>query len=206
MRGAAACVAALLFLVGEGISTSEAASNRFTLRHDAGGAWSLVSPDGASTFVVALNHLASPFYFDVITGANGLTPCRSWDEHCKQHNLFHTKYAGNWSAATADFVAQSKSWGFNSAGYEFVPSAATPWPYFPDLFITNASHIFQRSQMNGGVGRASFPDVFTDDFNTSIDARVADWISTDQHINQSRKLDDVVGYYFEDQVCYAALV
>jgi hypothetical protein len=175
------------------LCTGASSVGRFALLQDATGSWTIVSPNGKPTFIVALNHLASPFYYETIEGANGLSPCREYDVHCHDHDLFHTKYQGDWSAATADFISKSSSWGFNSAGYEYVPSSTNPWPYFPDLFITNASHIFQKA------GLASFPDVFSDDFNTSTDARVAAWVATDQHINEPRSLQETVGWYFEDQ-------
>jgi hypothetical protein len=37
-------------------------SGRFALQSTADGGWTLVRPDGAPTFVLALNHLANPFY------------------------------------------------------------------------------------------------------------------------------------------------
>ena len=48
-------------------------TGRYTVAaNPAGRGWTLLSPGGEPTFVVALNHLASPFYYDVIQGANGL--------------------------------------------------------------------------------------------------------------------------------------
>jgi len=177
-----------------------AGSGRYTLRQKPGGAdgWTLVTPGGEPTFVVALNHLASPFYYEVIQGANGLTPCRPYDTACLDADLFATAYASNWTRATADFVAKAKSWGFNAAGYEFVPSSnpADAMPYLPDLFVTNASHIFASSKYGGG---AAFPDVFDVAFNASTDRRVAEWVASDQHIALPRVRRDVIGYYFEDQ-------
>jgi hypothetical protein len=129
----------------------------------------------------------------LIQGAAGLSPCRDFDTQCKRNDLFHTKYHGNWSAATADFVALSTSWNFNAAGYEFVPSPHLSHPYIPDLFITNASHIFAKA------GQLSFPDVFSDAFYASTDQRVAAWCSQDQHVDLPRRPADVIGYYFEDQ-------
>ena len=89
----------------------------------------MVRPDGVPTFVLALNHLANPYYVSEIQGAAGLAPCRSFDTLCKQNDLFRIKYGGNWSAATADFVALSTAWNFNAAGYEFVPSPHLNHPY-----------------------------------------------------------------------------
>ena len=146
----------------------------------------LQSPDGSPTFLLALNHLANPFYFDVIEGAAGLDPCHPYDAQCLEHDLLSTRYHSNWSAATAEFVRNSKEWGFNSAGYEYVPAPGVPWPYLPDLFITNASHIFATS----GSGTLSFPDIFSAAFNVSTDERVKDWIATDQHIGQCVKNDE----------------
>lgn len=94
-------------------------TGRYTLEQT-GGRWQLVSPDGVPRFVVALNHLANPFYSDVIQGAAGLGPCRSYDAGCLRHNLLADKYDNNWTAATLGFVAHAKQWGFNAAGYEFV--------------------------------------------------------------------------------------
>ena len=171
------------------------ATGRFTLhRHESAG-WALHRPDGSPTFLLALNHLANPFFYDVIEGASGLGPCHPWDYLCLQHDLLHTKYHGDWALATADFVKASKAMGFNSAGYEYVPAADVPWSYLPDLFITNASHIFQ----NSADYSPSFPDVFGAAFNATTDARVRDWCATDQHIGHPRVLEQVVGYYFEDQ-------
>lgn len=170
-------------------------TGRYTLQRGKGtGNWSLVSPEGTPVFLLALNHLAAPYYIDIIQGASGLYPCHSYDVNCLKQDLFRAKYYSNWSLATADFVANSKLWGFNSAGYEFIPSPGLSWPYIPDLFVTNSSHIFARS----GHG-ATFADVFDPDWAAQTDRRVRDWIQTDQHINHPRVLRDVVGYYFEDQ-------
>lgn len=79
-----------------------------------------------------------------------------------------------------------------------MPAAGVPWSYLPDLFVTNASHIFTKS----ADYNPTFPDVFTDAFNTSVDARVAAWVATDQHIKLPRVHEDVVGYYFEDQALW----
>ena len=82
---------------------------RYAIRRESSGGWTLVNPDGAPVFVVALNHLAAPFYFDAIRGANGLAPCRSYDTNCQDHDLLNTKYGGNWTAATQDFVRNANS-------------------------------------------------------------------------------------------------
>eukprot|EP00035_Acanthoeca_spectabilis_P011776 m.207502 g.207502 ORF g.207502 m.207502 type:complete len:405 (+) comp15445_c0_seq2:337-1551(+) len=122
-------------------------------------------------------------------------PCRTYDTACAAADLFQTKYRRNWTAATEYFVARSKEWGFNSAGYEFITAPGISWPYFPDLFVTNASHIFARS----AFGSASFPDVFAGDFVAVTDRRVAEWCARDQHIDAARVPRNVVGSYFEDQ-------
>lgn len=178
----------------EGRADESDRKGRFSLRQS-GDRWTLVQPDGSPTFLLALNHLAPPFFAGVISGASGLYPCHAYDALCHQAGLFETKYHSNWSAATEDFIAASISWGFNSAGYEFVPATGISWPYIPDLFVTNASHIFARS----ATANQSFPDVFSGEFNATTDARVSAWILEDQHIGQPRVLQDVVGYYLEDQ-------
>eukprot|EP00035_Acanthoeca_spectabilis_P011774 m.207572 g.207572 ORF g.207572 m.207572 type:complete len:81 (+) comp15445_c0_seq10:74-316(+) len=48
-------------------------TGRFSLEAQSTGGWTLLTPEGEPIFVVGLNHLASPFYYDVIQGANGLT-------------------------------------------------------------------------------------------------------------------------------------
>ena len=197
-----------------------AGGGRFTVAALPGGGWTLVDRAGAPTFAIALNHLASPTYYDAIPGANGLAPCRANDTLCRQYDLLGTKYGGSWSAATADFVAQTASWGFNAAGYEYAPSAAAPgWPYLPDLFLTNASHIFRNHNaaiagqnspatvaLSGGPpaagGQGMFPDVFEPAWNASADARVAAWVARDQHVGAARVRADVLGYFFEDQALW----
>eukprot|EP00040_Diaphanoeca_grandis_P042593 m.265383 g.265383 ORF g.265383 m.265383 type:complete len:529 (+) comp61586_c0_seq1:62-1648(+) len=168
-------------------------TGRFRLEKLQDNGWTLITPEGKPTFVVALNHLAPPFYFNIIQAANGLTPCRSFDKNCIQNDLFKTKYGNNWTAATLDFVTNSQKWGFNAAGYEFVPAPGIRHPYLPDLFITNASHLFFQA------GLLSFPDVFSAEFNASTNAKVAEWCARDQHIDYPRQVADVIGYYFEDQ-------
>ena len=110
-----------------------------------------------------------------------------------------------------------------------MPAPSVPWSYLPDLFVTNASHIFAKS----ADYTLSFPDVFDDAFNASTDARVKEWIATDQHVGHPRVLEQVcppkdptsqrrllslgilsnfsdiarykwqvVGYYFEDQALW----
>ena len=59
-------------------------TGRFALQSVPGGGWTLVRPDGVPTFVLALNHLANPYYVSEIQGAAGLAPCRSFDTLCKQ--------------------------------------------------------------------------------------------------------------------------
>ena len=174
------------------------ATGRFALQNHDNHGWVLHRPDGSPTFLLALNHLSNPEYFDVIQGASGLGPCHSYDTECLKNDLLGTKYAGNWSAATEDFVRFSKAWGFNSAGYEYVPAPGVSWSYLPDLFITNASYIFKHS----ADYRPTFPDVFDLDFNASTDARVQSWCNTDQHIDRPRVRSEVVGYYFEDQALW----
>jgi hypothetical protein len=176
----------------------EPATGRFALQNYDDYGWVLHRPDGSPTFLLALNHLSNPKYFDVIEGASGLAPCHPYDAECLKVDLLGTKYGGNWSAATKDFVHFSKAWGFNSAGYEYVPTPEVSWSYLPDLFITNASYIFKHS----ADYRPSFPDVFGLAFNASTDTRVQSWISTDQHIDRPRVLSEVVGYYFEDQALW----
>ena len=179
------------------------AADRFTVRPLPGGGWTLVDRVGAPTFAIALNHLSSPTYYAAIQGANGLSPCRAVDALCQQYDLFGTKYASNWSAVTADFVASSTAWGFNAAGYEFVPNAAAPgWPYLPDLFLSNASHIFRNAGTSPSGPGGMFPDVFEPAWNTSADARVAAWVAQDQHVEEQRVPADVLGYYFEDQALW----
>lgn len=184
-------LAALLWSVGV-----IAAPGRFSLRTNGPNmGWQLYDPNGKPFFVVAVNHLAPPYFFEQIQGANGLTPCRQFDLNCMQQDVFRKKYNGSWAAASRDFIETTRSWGFNAAGYEFVPSPdpSASWPYLPDLFITNASHIFQKG------GSLSFSDVFSDSFNATTEERVRDWCARDQHINLPRRAQDVIGYYFEDQ-------
>ena len=38
-------------------------------RNTATGVWQMLGPDAMPTFVIALNHMASPYYYDVIEGA-----------------------------------------------------------------------------------------------------------------------------------------
>ena len=90
----ALCAAVALF--------TECSGSRFTVRPLTDGGWTLVDPSGHDTFVVALNHLASPTYYDAITGANGLAPCRADDVLCQEADVFNGTYGGNWGAATAD--------------------------------------------------------------------------------------------------------
>ena len=196
-RPAALCVLLLLLAAAVAAATGAAATGgRFSVKTLAPGSFTLLGPDGEPTFLLALNHLAPPFYAGLITGASGLHPCHAFDTACLKADLFAKQYSSNWSAATADFVRRSKSWAFTSAGYEYVPAPGVSWPYIPDLFITNASHIMARST------GASFPDVFSATFNQSTDTRVGAWIARDQHIDLPRRLEDVVGYYFEDQALW----
>lgn len=74
-----------------------------------------------------------------------------------------------------------------------MPAPTVRWPYLPDIFVTNVSHIFARASS------LTFPDVFSNAFNSSTDRRVAEWVLRDQHINHPRNTADVIGYYFEDQ-------
>ena len=160
-----------------------------------------MDPTGLPLFVVALNHLTGPWYNDIIQGADGLlnhaaSDCRAYDEECLNADVLQKKYGGSWSAATEDFVAFAKSAHFNAAGYEFAPAPNVSWPYMPDLFVTNASHIFL---MNGLV---SFPDPWSAEFINTTDERIREWTRTAQHVNQPRVKRDVIGYYFEDQAVW----
>ena len=181
------------------LAAAAVASGRFALA-TRGGRHTLVSPDGQDIFVTALNHLTGPFFYDDIQGANGLLnvapgapACRAYDGPCRAADLLNVRYNGSWEAATRDFVAFSRGAGFNAAGYEFAPTAGLDWPYLPDLFVTNASHILQRS------GLASFPDVWAPAFATSVERRVAAWVRHDQRTGAARVPRSVVGYYMEDQ-------
>lgn len=51
----------------------------------------------------------------MIEGASGLGPCHPYDTNCLENDLLGRKYLGNWSEATAEFVANSKAWGFVKA-------------------------------------------------------------------------------------------
>eukprot|EP01079_Euglenida_sp_SAG-EU17-18_P000527 gene527-2458_t len=148
-----------------------------------------MAPDGTARFVLALNHLAAPYYQAEIQGASGLAPCHPYDEQCLHYDLLHTKYNGSWAAATTDFVAKSRELYFNSAGYEFVPSPGIDWSYLPDLFVTNASHIFA----NHVDPDPSFPDVFDPAFNATTDARVKAWVAQDRHSSSRRILSQTRG-------------
>ena len=42
--------------------------------------------------MIALNHLSPPFYYETITGANGLYPCHEYDTACLQNKIFGTNW------------------------------------------------------------------------------------------------------------------
>ena len=59
-----------------GTGTTPAASpwakGRFQLRRTVVDGWTLVQPEGDEVFVLAVNHLAPPYFFDVIQGESRL--------------------------------------------------------------------------------------------------------------------------------------
>jgi hypothetical protein len=85
----AACAATTSSTPLSAVSHAEA-TGRFALTQQ-GERWVLHSPDGSPTFLLALNHLANPFYFDVIEGAAGLGPCHPYDAQCLEHDLLGTR-------------------------------------------------------------------------------------------------------------------
>ena len=112
----AACAATTSSTPLPAVSRAEA-TGRFALTRQ-GERWVLHSPDGSPTFLLALNHLANPFYFDVIEGAAGLGPCHPYDAQCLEHDLLGTRCLAMGREASfmppSSFVCSICSWGITN--------------------------------------------------------------------------------------------
>jgi hypothetical protein len=157
---------------------------RFSVRRTAAG-WTLVKPDGAPTWLTAINHLSS-------------FRCHEEDKPCLVTDLLTNRFRGNWSALAESFVADLKKWGFTSAGYgqaehgnpgQPTHGGRSGWemfPYFP-------SHPPEQGSPDAPGGFALF-DVFEESFNSTTDRNFAQLATRVQATGAS----NAVGYYLED--------
>lgn len=165
------CVA--LFAVSLWQEAAAGGTGRFAVQRQGRG-WTLVTPDGNPIFITGLNHLTS-------------FPCAYDDKACHDSDLWNNHYHQNWTELAADFVANLKAWGFNSAGYGQSEAGWSMYPHFAHILPTQASP-------DAWPGPFHFTDVFSATFNTTTDAAT---------VKVTRKVQrtgpqNCVGYYFMD--------
>ena len=139
--------------------------NAFTLEQ-ADGRWWLMTPDGFRFISLGLNHISAIARDDT-------------------HGIFSRQYSGNWQKVANKAVADLRSWGFNTAGYDCPRQMWDKMPFIAEVYLANVSYWMPQEMF-------SYPDVFAPAYQEQTRLRVR------QVCLAARNNPNLIGYYWTD--------